>query len=335
MHFFLKAYLDSSPISCKTLGSFFGVDGKRLEEQYLRHLSGFTSWEQAEHAESWLLFPENLGEYLSIDETSLSQGELYTILTNKAAKGKKGALVAIIKGTESESVIKVLHQIKERERKKVKEVTLDLAPTMARIVRRSFPKAKLVSDRFHVQQLANEAVQEIRIKHRWDAIEQENNEMDLAKETKKPWTPEILENGDTLKQLLARSRYLLFKRAVNWSPSQNHRAELLFKRYPDLQEAYKISQELSSILSHSKNRMIAFKKLAIWYNKIERLGYKSFNTIARTIQNNYETILNYFDNKSTNASAESFNAKIKALRAQFRGVRNVKFFLFRLSKIYA
>ncbi len=67
--------------------------------------------------------------------------------------------------------------------------------------------------------------------------------MDLAKETKKPWVAELLENGDTLKQLLARSRYLLFKNEVNWTPSQNHRAELLFKLYPDLNEAYKISQE--------------------------------------------------------------------------------------------
>lgn len=330
----MKAYLDSSPISCKTLGNFFGVDGKRLEEQYASHLSGFANWEHAAHAENWLVFPDNIGEYLSIDETSLSQGELYTILTNKGAKGKKGALVAIVKGTESESVIKVLQKIGERARKKVKEVTLDLAPTMARIVRRSFPKAKLVSDRFHVQQLANEGVQEIRIKHRWDAIEQENMEIDLARETKQKWLPQVLENGDTVKQLLARSRYLLFKKEVNWSPSQSQRAELLFNLYPDLHRAYKISQELSSILSHSKSRMIAFKKLALWYNKIEEAGFKSFNTIARTIQNNYETILNYFDNRSTNASAESFNAKIKAFRAQFRGVRNVKFFLFRLSKIY-
>jgi len=60
-----------------------------------------------------------------------------------------------------------------------------------------------------------------------------------------------------------------------------------------------------------------------------------FNTIARTIKNHYVTILNYFDNRNTNASAESFNAKIKALRSQFRGVRNTSFFLFRLSKIYA
>nr|WP_083319334.1 transposase [Flavobacterium crassostreae] len=40
-------------------------------------------------------------------------------------------------------------------------------------------------------------------------------------------------------------------------------------------------------------------------------------------------------NTSTNASAESFNAKIKAFRSQFRGVRNVEFFLFRLTTIYA
>ncbi|WP_251029811.1 MULTISPECIES: transposase [unclassified Pedobacter] len=159
--------MDSSPISCKTLGHFFGVDGKRLEEQYASHLSGFTDWDQLEHAENWLVFPENLGEYLSIDETSLSQGELYTVLTNKAAKGKKGALVAIIKGTESESVIKVLSQIKVGLRRKVKEVTLDLAPTMSRIVKRCFPNAELVSDRFHVQQLATEGVQEIRIRYRW------------------------------------------------------------------------------------------------------------------------------------------------------------------------
>jgi len=51
--------------------------------------------------------------------------------------------------------------------------------------------------------------------------------------------------------------------------------------------------------------------------------------------NNYITILNYFNNKSTNASAESFNSKIKAFRTQFRGVTDIKFFLFRVAKIYA
>jgi transposase len=331
----LKAFLDSLPISCKALGKFFGLDGKRLEEQYVAHLSDFTGWNQKEHANDWILFPENIGEYLSIDETSLSQGELYTIVTNKAAKGQKGAIVAMVKGTESERVIKVLHKIKESARKKVKEVTLDLAPTMERIVKRSFPKAKLVSDRFHVQQLAFEAVQEMRINHRWQAIEQENKEIELAKQVRKTHEPDILENGDTLKQLLVRSRYLLFKSDAKWSPSQVHRAEILFRLYPDLEEAYKLSRELSSIFTTSKGRIVAFKRLALWYNKVEKASFKSFNTVSRTIQNHYENILNYFDNKATNASAESFNAKIKAFRSQFRGVRDVSFFLFRLSKIYA
>lgn len=52
----------------------------------------------------------------------------------------------MVKGTESEKVIEVLRQIPESLRKKVKEVTLDLAPTMEKIVRRTFPKAKLVAD---------------------------------------------------------------------------------------------------------------------------------------------------------------------------------------------
>ena len=49
----------------------------------------------------------------------------------------------------------------------------------------------------------------------------------------------------------------------------------------------------------------------------------------------YQTILNYFDNRSTNIAAESFNAKIKEFRRVFRGIRDIKFFLFRLCKIYA
>ncbi|MBI9054158.1 MAG: transposase [Bacteroidales bacterium] len=49
----------------------------------------------------------------------------------------------------------------------------------------------------------------------------------------------------------------------------------------------------------------------------------------------YRGILNYFDNRSTNASAESFNAKLKAFRATLRGVKDIRFFLYRVAKIYA
>lgn len=270
-----------------------------------------------------------------MDETSLSQGELYTIVTNKRAKGKKGALIAMVKGTVSKVVISILQRIPEDLRNEVEEITIDLAPTMELIAKRSFPKAAIVSDRFHVQKLASDAVQELRIKYRWDAIDLENEERELAKQTGLKYIPHVLANGDTLKQLLARSRYLLFKSTDRWTASQRHRAEILFERYPRLKVAYMLSRKLSNIFSKKTTKGIAYKKLALWYNEVEKAQFKSFNIVANTIKNHYNHILNYFNNRSTNASAESFNAKIKALRRQFRGVRNVEFFLYRLMMIYA
>jgi transposase len=136
-------------------------------------LSDFKAWNQKSHAKNWLLFPQNIGSRLSLDETAFSNGDLYTILTNKTAKGKKGAIVAMVKGTKAETVIRILHKIPLKQRKKVKEVTLDMAGNMGLIVKKSFPNAVLVIDRFHVQKLALDALQEIRIKHRWEALNAE------------------------------------------------------------------------------------------------------------------------------------------------------------------
>lgn len=78
------------------MGYFFQVNGKQLQQQYKDHISSFHQWPQKEHAPDWMLFAENLGENLSLDETALSNGELYTILTNKAAKGRKNSIVAML-----------------------------------------------------------------------------------------------------------------------------------------------------------------------------------------------------------------------------------------------
>ena len=257
------------------------------------------------------------------------------MLTNKSAKGKKGCIVAIVAGTKAEDVITVLEKIPIKQRKKVTEITLDMAGNMELIAKRCFPLAVRVTDRFHVQQLATEALQEIRIKHRWEAIDAENEAIEKAKTSKKQFEPIVLSNGDTVKQLLARSRYVLYKKRTDWKESQQERAKLLFELYPDIELAYELSQKLSWIFENTKDKLYGISRLALWHEKVNQAGFKSFNTISRTIMNHYQTILNYFDNRSTNASAESFNAKIKAFRAQFRGVRNIEFFLFRLTNIYA
>ncbi len=327
--------MDNHPISCYHLGHYFQIDGKQLQEQYKEHISDYNGWEQKDHADEWMLFTKNVSPYLSIDETALSNGELYTIVTNKGAKGRKGAIVAMIKGTVAEDIISVLKKIPERLRKKVQEVTMDMAANMQLAIRRCFTNAHRVIDRFHVQKLAYDAVQECRIKYRWEALDAENEAIKQAKRNKTIFPGEVLSNGDTLKQLLARSRYLLFKHHSKWTQVQKNRAELLFERYPELKKAYKLSLRLGEIFKVCKSKEQAFKRLALWYNDVEDSAIEAFRTVSRSIQAHYLSILNFFTNRSTNASAESFNAKVKAFRATSRGVRDVKFFLFRLSKIYA
>ena len=75
--------------------------------------------------------------------------------------------------------------------------------------------------------------------------------------------------------------------------------------------------------------------LARWYNEVEKFDYMEFNKVLDTFSNHSTTIINYFEERLTNASAESFNAKIKAFRSQLRGVDDLKFFMFRLARLYA
>lgn len=281
-----------------------------------------------------MLFSPNIGKHLSLDETSLSKGELYTYLTNKEGKGKKGTLVCCIKGTKSNEIIDVITKIPLEERLKVEEVTIDMARNMEAAVRMCFPKAKIVTDRFHVVKLVLDGLQHLRIKLRWEAIEKENKRIAEAKIEGIKFKPKEFSNGDTLKQLLARSRYILAKKEKDWTENQSIRAAILYEKYPELKQAYNHCMKLRNIYEIS-SKSVAEEQLDQWIEETDQLKIKEFYTAANSINHNKENILNFFDNRSTNASAESFNSKIKLFRANLRGVTDVKFFLFRLSKLFA
>lgn len=326
--------MDTTPVSATSIGNYFQVNGN-LSRQYKEHLSGYHDWDQLWHAEDWILFEDNLGDHICIDEVALSQGELYTVVTNASARCQKGSLIALVKGVQSDAVIHVLKKIPLEKRKKVQEVTTDLAANMKRIGNLSFPCAMLTSDRFHVQQLPSEALQEMRIKYRWEAIKQENEQNKKALKEERKYYPEVLENGDTAKQLLARSRYILFKSRSKWTDKQKLRAKILFERYPDLEKGYELSMMIRNIFQTAPNSSIALKQFEDWYEKIDKHQFDSFITAAESIKCHQKEILNYFVNRNTNALAENFNSKIKAFRAMFRGVRDIPFFLYRVSLIFA
>ena len=284
---------------------------------------------------------------MSLDETCLSNGEVYTVLTNKAAHGGKGALAAMVRGVAADCVSGILMLAPRSARRRVKTVTADLSSAMMLTARTVFPKAQLINDRFHVQRLVTDAIDQMRIAYRWEMLAEENRairehrarrravhtraEKDLIGE----WEPERMENGETKPQIMARSRHIILMHKSKWNEQQKARAAILFRMFPRLEEAYGIYLELVDIFNRKSKPAEARLNLARWYNKVEAFGDVGFSKVIETFENHNETIVNYFEDRLTNASAESFNAKIKAFRTQFRGVGDIRFFMYRLATLYS
>ena len=163
----------------------------------------------------------------------------------------------------------------------------------------------------------------------------ENEEIARCRKAGIPYVPFRYANGDTRKQLLARAKSILTKHASKWTKSQQWRADIIFEFYPELKRAYDLAMDLTDIFNQKVDKDVARLNLARWYNKVDEMEGGQFRTVTETFRNHYDTILNFFINRSTNAGAESFNAKVKAFRSQFRGVTDIPFFLFRLSKLCA
>ena len=323
------------------------MNGQTLRKQYKEKISDYRKWEQLEHAAEYMLFPDNFGKDMSLDETCLSNGEVYTILTNKAAHGGKGALAAMVRGVASDTVSDILKKVPRGILRRVKSVTTDLSSAMMLTVRTVFPKAMLINDRFHVQQLVTDAIDQMRIGFRWQVLAEENKAIKEHRAKRKAvhtraekeligeWRPVRMENGETKPQIMARSRHIILMHKTKWNTQQQERAAILFRMFPKLEEAYNIYLELVDIFNKKSKPAEARLNLARWYNKVEAFGDDGFSKVVETFENHNATIVNYFQDRLTNASAESFNAKIKAFRTQFRGVGDIKFFMYRLATLYS
>ena len=327
MHFFLRKKIDGKASSISDIAEHYRIKGNTLYKQYKEHISDFESYKKT-HAKSFkhqsFVFPENFGNRMGIDETGLFNGELYTVLVNKDRRGKKGSLAAIIKGTASQAVVPAISNAVTIERlMNINEITLDMANSMDWIVRQIAPNATKTYDRFHVEKLVYEALQDIRVRYRWQAMEQEAETKRIS----------ILPNGDTQKQLLARSRYLLFKQSIFWTPEQSKRAGILFREYPEIRKAYYLTMDFKRAFSLPYNE--AKKHIEQWCEDVTKSSLKEFSTVAKTIKNHIQGIINFLLNKETNASVENFNAKIKDFFHRLRGVNDTDLFFYRLFMLYA
>ena len=174
--------MDTSPITARSLQKPYHIKADEFGRAYKDYLSDFRTWKHQSHAQKWLIFPRNIGPNLSIDETAFTNGDLYTVISNKDAHGRKGALVSIVRGTKVEDVVAAIQKIHWYLRCKVREVTMDFSEGMRQIVLECFPSATITLDRFHMQQLVSDAMQELRLKHKKEEQKFQNEQRKLFKE---------------------------------------------------------------------------------------------------------------------------------------------------------
>ena len=143
-------------------------------------------------------------------------------------------------------------------------------------------------------------------------------------------------NGDTIRQLLARSRYLLFAFETQWTDSQKERSKILFSLFPEIEKAYRDICAFRSFYNvNIGNTEKAKQSLFHWYKRMNTSQIPELKTFLHTVKNNQASILEYFYEGHTNAFAESLNAKIQRFVASNFGIHNRDFFHFRLNKIFS
>lgn len=361
--------MDNETVTSQSIGYTYMINGSTFAKRYKDTLSGFTNWDQRGHAADWILLPENVGTEHGIDETSL-QGELYTILHNKEGHGRKGSIVAVVKGTNPADVLRILMQLPEEKRRQVTSVTMDLSDCMRAITREAFPDAIAIRDCFHVVKRGGEACEEIRLRLKREAVTKLNKEKAefrkrlerlasqrkayrdrmikkhgdkwrRSKRGKKPqrlntrFVPQRLTNGETLIEALTRCSKQLCMSRDKWSKSQEARAKILFAMYPKLKEAYSLINSLRAIFRDKNlDKETAKPKLKQWYEKVAACTLREVKSVRDTIQFYEDEILNYFIKRQTNASSESLNSKIKCFRNEGKGVLDTPFFMYRLATVF-
>jgi len=282
-----------------------------------------------------IMQPSHIGEEMAIDEKHID-GEFYTVLTNK----KTGKVALLAQTVRNEEIARILHPYTE-QRFQVRVLTRDLANQYDWVGRTCFPNAMQVADKFHIIRQALEQLQAHRISFRQALLSQRRQAWQTRKQ-QKTTTPfsfneEKLENGETHLELLARSRYLLYKFPTDWSQSQKTRADVLFTHYPSIKQAYDLICRFrrwyrKCFVGTAKS--LLNERLNNWFTLVDQADILEINNFKSLVERHQGVILNYFVKGHTNAIAEANNKKLNTFMRNNQGLKDKDFFFFRIKNYF-
>ena len=293
---------------------------------------------------------KHFGEDMAIDEKQIGE-EMHTVITNRQT-GKIAVLARTIKASE------LIHLLPRFEGKgfKVKSITRDLSQSYDWFCRQVFCNSRHVADKFHIVKHLLDACQDVRVRYRQEQLSDKRikYEVHKAKEAERKKQCKIdgtiyqakkftyrekkAANGETLLELLARSRYLLYKYPDDWRPSQKERADALFEGYPEIKTSYLLACEFRNWYKKEnigKDKTDLLLKLQEWYKAVENSEITEMENFKSTVERHQGLIMNYFAKGETNAIAECINSKIQRFIACNQGTRDREFFYFRLANSFS
>lgn len=297
-----------------------------------------------------ILSLDDMGSEMAIDEKQIGQ-EMHTILSNR----QTGKIALLARSVSANELINLLPKFNLKGFD-VKSVTRDLSPSYDWFCRQAFCNSMHIADKFHIIRSLLDACQDVRVRYRQELLtdkrlkyeahkKQEYQRKQDCKKNKQPFVAksflykeEKACNSETHFELLARSRYLLYKYPGDWTESQKQRAQALFKHYPEIEKSYRLSCEFRTWYRKEnvgKCLKTLRNKLQQWYSDVEKEMVMEMENFKSLVERNQQMILNYFVKGETNAKAESINSRIQRFIMTNRGTRDIEFFYFRLAKLFS
>ena len=233
--------------------------------------------------------------HIGVDELSYRRHHEYvTVIVDHV----RGGVVWASPGKSAETLNAFFEELGEERCAQLEAVTLDMSGAYLKAVTEASPQARVIFDRFHVQRLAHDALDEVR---REQVREAETEERGALKKT----------------------RFALHKNPWNLSTLEAAKVAEVQKANQPLYRAYMLKETLAAILD-GRQINVARKKLLEWIDWAARSRLMPFRKLARTVRAHLEGILAYVATGLSNGRTEGLNGKIRTITRRSYGFHSAQ-----------
>jgi transposase len=245
--------------------------------------------------------------YIAIDEIAVAKGHQYLTVVMDL---ESGAVVFVGDGKGADALKPFWKRVRP-SKAKIEAVAMDMSAAYRGAVSTHLPKAKIVFDHFHVIKLFNDKLSELR-----RALHREATDM-------------------MHKEVLKGTRWLLLKNPENLDTEKNEkrRLEEALALNKPLATAYYLKDDLRRFWDQP-GKQFATTFLAGWIRRAETSGIKVLQQMAKTLAAYRSGLLAYYDVMISSGPMEGTNNKIKTMKRQAYGFRDMEFFKLKILALH-